>query len=167
MKYLKLFENYKPSEAEVNQQIIDFATPYLAYLFDLGFKMDVKYMPHLSKLGNAKSCDINIQKKHDIDIVEILNGINDGTIIVEDGEFEELCNKLNSTPNLFSWEEISDHLVPFLQILEEEYNLYYCVSFYFKSDTFEEKYDVEDLINDDSIVIDDIYYLRISFDLNK
>lgn len=165
MKYLKLFENYKPSEQEVQEEITEFATPYLAYLFDLGFKMDVKYMPHLSKLGNAKSCEIVLQMKHDIDIVEILHGIEDGTIILDDGEFAELCDEMNKTPNLFSWEDISDHLIPFLQVMEEQYNLYPIIKFYFKSDTFEKEYDVDDLIQDDSIEINDIYYLRICFDI--
>lgn len=105
MKYLrKLFESFNLDS------IRDLCEPRLAYLLDEGFDLDIEYL---------EACYVSVgagYKRYDNVVVVRFNRINAD---------QENVHDIFHNREVFEWEEIKDHFIPFLQTIRNKYKLGY------------------------------------------
>jgi hypothetical protein len=106
MKYLrKFFESFNLDSVK------DLCETRLAYLLDEGFDVDIEYLPacYVSVGGNT-------HKRYENVVVVRFNKLSNT---------EQQLYDIYSNREVFEWEEIKDHFIPFLQTVKNTYKLGY------------------------------------------
>ncbi len=144
MKWIKIFEDY--NDNDIVTEIQNLSNDYLAYLIDKGFKVIVPW-------NRDDSCHIFI-----------------GNINTSVGNFINFNHNMNTVG--IKWSDIKDDIIPFITILKDKYNVNNYIRLK-KLDTRDQKvgagvsYNItlEDIIEDNLEDIDNIYYIRITIEL--
>jgi hypothetical protein len=98
MRTIKLFEDFNTPQDFI-KELKDFCEMYLAYLIDEGFEVNV------------------INMMHDDDLVLSIEKISSFTNYTDGPHGTRIID------NSFKWSEVSDHFIPFFQMLSKEYYL--------------------------------------------
>ena len=98
MRIIKLYEDFNTPQDFI-KELKDFCEMYLAYLIDEGFEVNV--------INNMHDTNLLL----DIERVSVFNNYTEGP------------HGTRFIDNSFKWSEVSDHFIPFFQMLSKEYYL--------------------------------------------
>lgn len=104
MKYLKTFQIFEGFTPPEQQELKEFCDEYLVHLYDRGFKVDFTTAPR--SRGNEP---MNVNRV----FIHITASEN------QNPEFKDHYKK----DLLFSWFKIRDYIIPFIDILNDNYEL--------------------------------------------
>lgn len=147
MRYLKYNEEFNeitdPDLAELVNEIKKLADDCLAYLYDEGFSVSVGKKSYESFSSNIK------------------NYLPEFYMVKKRGEVDEYHT---SMVEKFTWEEIKDDFIPFLELCNDKYLI---TNVIFNSDGFH-RIEVDELINDKTEKrLDKIVVVKFAVDVKK